>query len=108
MSNSTTSQTTTDSTYASFPGGAYMNDIAVNPTNANEFFVVFSNYQIPSIFYTSDGGKTFTNVDGNLNISGTNYHGQHHRYRSFLPLCCYRSNTQRNLIILPEPAPDYT
>ena len=76
MQNSTMAQTFTDSVSAPFPAGAYLINVGVNPTNANEFFVVFSNYQIPSIFYTQDGGKTFTNEDGNLNISGLNYQGQ--------------------------------
>jgi len=41
-------------------------NIAVNPENADEFFVIFSNYNVKSIAYTSDNGLTFFNVEGNL------------------------------------------
>lgn len=44
----------------------YVNSIAVNPENANEVVVVFSNYGIRSIFYSSDGGVSFTDISGNL------------------------------------------
>lgn len=53
----------------SIPGvqsGVYLHQIAVNPYDADEFIVVFTNYNIPSIFHTSDGGQTYTNIDGNL------------------------------------------
>ncbi len=49
-----------------FPSGAYVNSIAVNPTNANEIVVVFSNYQVKSVFRSVDGGATFEGISGNL------------------------------------------
>jgi hypothetical protein len=51
-----------------FPGSTrgYVNSIAVNPENANELIVVFSNYQIPSVFYSNNGGVSFTDISGNL------------------------------------------
>ena len=48
------------------PGGSYPSCIGVNPNNADELFVVFSNYAIPSLFYSSNGGTSWTNVEGNL------------------------------------------
>jgi len=48
------------------PSGGYVNSIAVNPTNADEIVVVFSNYQIKSVFRSTDGGVTFEGISGNL------------------------------------------
>jgi hypothetical protein len=41
-------------------------NIAVNPENASEFIVVFSNYNVKSLAYTTNNGFTFTNIEGNL------------------------------------------
>ncbi len=65
-----------DSTYTGFPAGAYMNDIAVNPNNSDEIMVVFSNYQVSSLYYSNDGGKNYTQVEGNLYDPYTNSKGQ--------------------------------
>ncbi len=46
--------------------GSYIKDIAVNPMNSEELIVVMSNYNIVGIFYSNDGGSTFTPVEGNL------------------------------------------
>ncbi|HED07186.1 MAG TPA: T9SS type A sorting domain-containing protein, partial [Ignavibacteria bacterium] len=46
--------------------GSYISSIAVNPDNSNEIMVVVSNYAVPSIFYSSDGGNKFVNIEGNL------------------------------------------
>ncbi|HKJ34490.1 MAG TPA: T9SS type A sorting domain-containing protein [Balneolales bacterium] len=56
---------------SNFPDGGYISDIALNPTDANKIMVVFSNYNIPSIYYSSDGGQTYTNVEGNLSGGNT-------------------------------------
>ncbi|MBI9063661.1 MAG: T9SS type A sorting domain-containing protein [Marinilabiliaceae bacterium] len=53
----------------SVPGassGSYPYFIAVNPFDANEIIIVFSNYGVPSIFHSSDGGANYTQIDGNL------------------------------------------
>lgn len=47
-------------------GGSYPTNIAVNPKNSDEVLVTFSNYNVKSLFYTNDGGSTWTNVEGNL------------------------------------------
>ena len=49
-----------------FPAGGYINSIAVNPTNGNELIVVFSNYEVLSVFRSIDGGQTFESISGNL------------------------------------------
>jgi hypothetical protein len=49
-----------------FPADAYVSCIAVDPAQANEALVVFSNYSVPSLFYTSNGGTNWINVSGNL------------------------------------------
>ena len=49
-----------------FPAGGYVSNIAVDPNDGNKLFVIFSNYNIYSIFYSTDGGLTFTKQGGNL------------------------------------------
>jgi len=49
-----------------FPAGAYVSCIAVDPSNANNAMVVFSNYDVVSLFYTTNGGTSWTPVAGNL------------------------------------------
>ncbi len=60
-------------TGSNFPTGGYISSIAINPNNADQVLVVFSNYSIPSLFYTTDGGSSWTDVSGNLeqNPTGT-------------------------------------
>jgi photosystem II stability/assembly factor-like uncharacterized protein len=60
-------------TGANFPAGGYVSSIAVDPTNSDEVLVAFSNYNVVSLFYSSDGGQTWTDVEGNL--AGTNLGG---------------------------------
>jgi photosystem II stability/assembly factor-like uncharacterized protein len=45
--------------------------ITVDPANADRVFVVFSNYNTLSIFYSADGGNTWTNISGNLEETAT-------------------------------------
>ena len=52
-------------TGASFPSGN-INKIAVDPRDADKVLVCFSNYNIPSLYYTEDGGTTWTDVSGTL------------------------------------------
>ncbi len=62
----------TEITGSNFPQG-FINSISVDPQDANNVLVAFSNYNILSIFYTSDGGSTWNAVSGNLeqNPDGT-------------------------------------
>jgi photosystem II stability/assembly factor-like uncharacterized protein len=50
----------------SFPLDAYPHCIAVDPRDANEVMVAFPNYGIISIYYSEDGGNSWTPVSGNL------------------------------------------
>lgn len=56
-----------------FPEGGYVSSIAVNPDDNQHLLVVFSNYNIQSIFESMDGGVSFRDVSGNLeeNTDGT-------------------------------------
>lgn len=49
-----------------FPVGGFISHISVNPLNAEEILVTFSNYGVLSIFHSLDGGQRFTEVGGNL------------------------------------------
>lgn len=55
-----------DITDNQFPANGYVHSIAVDPRDANKVMVAFSNYMVPSIFYTGFGGETWTDVSGNL------------------------------------------
>jgi hypothetical protein len=70
-----------------FTATGYVSCIAVNPNNADEVMVVFSNYNIYSLFHSLDGGLTWTKVGGNLeaNTGGTG-NGPSLRWASILPL----------------------
>jgi photosystem II stability/assembly factor-like uncharacterized protein len=49
-----------------FPLNGFIACIDVNLQDANKLFTVFSNYGIQSIFYSDDGGVSWTHVSGNL------------------------------------------
>lgn len=53
-------------TAISFPQGGYVSCIAVDPSNADNVMVVFSNYGVKSIYYSTDGGDKWTVVSGDL------------------------------------------
>ena len=52
-----------------FPN-AYVSCIKIDPDNADNIFVVFSNYSVKSIFNTTNGGSTWTDISGNLEQNG--------------------------------------
>lgn len=53
-----------------FPPGAFVTCIAVDPNNADNLIVVYSNYGTHNLFYSSNGGTSWTFSAGNLH--GTN------------------------------------
>jgi photosystem II stability/assembly factor-like uncharacterized protein len=56
-----------------FPSNGNVSCIAVDPANGDHAIVVFSNYAVNSLFYTSDGGATWSKIGGNLeanNVTG--------------------------------------
>ncbi len=67
-------------------GGAYVSCIAVNPRNADTAIVVFSNYNILSLFLTTNGGTSWTSISGNLeqNPDGSG-NGPSCRWATILP-----------------------
>ena len=59
------SETVTDISGNAFPSG-YVSSIGVNRGNPAELIVTFSNYSIPSVFYSANSGGTWTDVSGTL------------------------------------------
>ncbi len=51
------------------PAG-YISSIIVDPTNADQVMVSYSNYNMQSIFYSTNGGGSWAPVGGNLENSG--------------------------------------
>ena len=51
---------------AIFPENAYAACLAVDRQDSDHFLVVFSNYNLLSLFSSDDGGETFEPVSGNL------------------------------------------
>ena len=57
-----------------FPFYGFVSCIEIDPDDPDKAFVVFSNYSVLSIFYTSDGGFSWTKQGGNLEgnpVTGT-------------------------------------
>ena len=56
-----------------FPANGYASCVAVDPKDGDHAIVVFSNYNIVSLFETVDGGETWQSISGNLeeNPNGT-------------------------------------
>jgi len=47
-------------------GSGHISCIALDPDNADVMMVVFSNYNVRSLFHTTNGGAEWTDVSGNL------------------------------------------
>ena len=62
--NAQSSPVVSEITGADFPA-AYVSCIAVGQTE-DDLLVCFSNYGVPSVWLTSDGGESWRNVEGNL------------------------------------------
>ncbi len=79
--------TRTEITSPLFPGSSNVGCIAVDPTNADNILVVYTNYGVYSLFASSNGGATFRKVAGNLeaNPAGTG-NGPSLRWASILPV----------------------
>lgn len=61
-----TTPITTIITGPEMPRGAYVSNICVNPQDNAELFVTFSNYEVLSIFHSTDEGQTWECIAGNL------------------------------------------
>jgi hypothetical protein len=64
--NATTSTNREEIILPEATAGGYVHDIAINPDNASAILVVLSNYNIPSLYYSSNSGETFSSIEGNL------------------------------------------
>jgi hypothetical protein len=53
------------------PRDAFASCIKIDPSDANKVFVVFSNYNVLSIFYSTNAGLNWTPVSGNLEENHT-------------------------------------
>ncbi|MCF8259642.1 MAG: T9SS type A sorting domain-containing protein [Melioribacteraceae bacterium] len=73
LSNSKFSTAAVEKTITGAEAGAYVTKIAINPADADEILVVMSNYGINGIFHSTNGGNSFTMVEGNL--AGENAEG---------------------------------
>ncbi len=52
-----------------FPKYGNVNCIAMNPEDASDVIVAFSNYSVVSLFRSTDSGKTWSQISGNLEES---------------------------------------
>lgn len=53
-------------TSSSFPDNAYVSCIDIDPSNADNILIVFSNYNVQSMYLSQNGGLTYEPVSGNL------------------------------------------
>ncbi|MBC3541088.1 T9SS type A sorting domain-containing protein [Rufibacter sp. H-1] len=75
----------TSITGANFPNGN-IGCIAIDPRDANKAIVVFTNYKVESLFYTTNGGTSWTAISGNLEENGqVSGNGPSTRWVTILP-----------------------
>lgn len=55
-----------DISIPSVPTNGFVHEIAVNPRNADEIVVALSNYYMDGLWHSTDGGRTYTSIEGNL------------------------------------------
>jgi hypothetical protein len=69
-----------------FPSNGFVSCIAIDPANADNVLLVFSNYNVHSLFWSTNGGTSWTTVGGNLeqNPDGTG-NGPSVRWATILP-----------------------
>lgn len=67
INNANNSEYTVDEiTSTIFPRDAYVSCIAISKAESKNIVVSFSNYNVISLFYSNDGGETFSDISGNL------------------------------------------
>ncbi len=58
------------------PAGGYVSDIAIDPDSSKNVLICYSNYNVQSLFYSTDTGNSWKyiggNLEGNTNSSSTN------------------------------------
>ena len=60
------SEPTVTNISSGLPDSGYVNCLAVDPTNSDNVIAVFSNYNFQSLWYSTNGGSSWTDVEGNL------------------------------------------
>jgi photosystem II stability/assembly factor-like uncharacterized protein len=103
----------TEITGSTFPNNAYVSSIAVDPRDADKVLVVFSNYNIYSAFYSTDGGTSWSKVAGNLEqFSSGSGNGPSLRWATIMPLpdngTAYLMGTSVGLFATDTLKPDST
>ncbi|RMD94724.1 MAG: T9SS C-terminal target domain-containing protein, partial [Calditrichaeota bacterium] len=66
VDNAPSNPTGTDITPPGIAAGSAVSSIAVNPNNGDEILVTISNYNVPRVWHSTDGGTNWSNVEGNL------------------------------------------
>ena len=54
-------------------GRGYVSSISVDPYNSNNVMISYSSYEVKSIFYSTDAGKSWSDVSGNLEEEESGY-----------------------------------
>ncbi|HIN61123.1 MAG TPA: hypothetical protein EYM89_00005, partial [Candidatus Marinimicrobia bacterium] len=96
LANANTSTTApTDISPGTLPSSCWVSSIGVNPEDGNEVILTVSNYEVVSVWYTSDGGTSWEDISGNLeeNSDGTG-NGPSVRWGIILPY-----NSQKNYLL---------
>jgi hypothetical protein len=66
VTNASTSPTEFTATLPGVPAGATVSSIDVDPVNGDHILVTVSNYGVPSVFESTNGGLSFASIEGNL------------------------------------------
>lgn len=62
---STTATVSANLNTGAMPAG-FVSCLAIDPTNSNNVIAVFSNYNVQRLWYSTNAGTTWTNIEGNL------------------------------------------
>ncbi len=63
---STTANVSANLNSGAMPAGGFVSCLSIDPTNSNNVIAVFSNYNVNRLWYSTDAGATWTNIEGNL------------------------------------------
>jgi type IX secretion system substrate protein len=66
ITNANTTPVVASTTTIAAGNGAYISSIDVDPDNVNNVLVTVSNFGTPSVWESTNGGASFTNIEGNL------------------------------------------
>ncbi|MDZ7681902.1 MAG: hypothetical protein U5J63_09390 [Fodinibius sp.] len=72
IDDASTSQNSVDISISGAEAGSYVHSIARNPQDGNEIIAVMSNYNITGLYHSTDGGDSWTPIEGNLTGSAQN------------------------------------